>query len=270
MIMINANTKIGTVLKQHPGALDAIVSISPKFAKLRNPVLRKLMAGRASIAMASKIGGCSIKDFFNKLEPLGFVADNKKVVEEKEDKVAVPDYLRDIHPEQIIKLDVRPVLEGGKDPLNLILEKIKGLQTGQVLEIINSFVPTPLILLLRKKGFESYVEEIDDNLVQTYFYQTTEVALSTAAQKEYSAEGWDKILQQYEGKIQTTDVRQLEMPLPMMTILEKLDSLPADEALFVYHKRIPIFLLPELTERKFDYRIKEISEAEVHLLIFRP
>jgi uncharacterized protein (DUF2249 family) len=58
------------------------------------------------------------------------------------------------------------------------------------------------------------------------------------------------------------------MPLPMMTILEALDTLAAGTALYVYHKRIPVFLLPELAQRKFDYRIKEISAGEVHLLIF--
>jgi hypothetical protein len=55
----------------------------------------------------------------------------------------------------------------------------------------------------------------------------------------------------------------------MHTILEALDSLPANEALFVYHKRIPVFLLPELEERKFTYRINEVSDAEVHLLIYK-
>lgn len=64
MMTINANTKIGAILKRHPAALDVIVGISPKFEKLRNPILRKLMAGRASIAMASKIGGCSVDVFF--------------------------------------------------------------------------------------------------------------------------------------------------------------------------------------------------------------
>jgi hypothetical protein len=66
----------------------------------------------------------------------------------------------------------------------------------------------------------------------------------------------------------TVDVRHLEMPQPMLTILAELDQLPADKALFVYHKRIPVFLLPELSDRKLDYRIQEISEGEVHLLIF--
>jgi len=73
----------------------------------------------------------------------------------------------------------------------------------------------------------------------------------------------------FKNNIQTIDVRSLEMPLPMLTILDALDKLPAENALYVYHKRIPVFLLPELSERKFDYRIKEISAGEVHLLIFR-
>ena len=267
---IDANTKIGEILKQCPAALDAIVSISPKFEKLRNPILRKLMAGRASIAMASKIGGCSINDFFSKLEPLGFVANKEKVAEEKEDKAGVPDYLRNISPEKIIKLDVRPVIETGKDPLSQILEKIKSLQPGQILQIINSFEPAPLIFLLKKQGFESTTETISDNLVHTYFYKTKETGQIAPTDKDYSSSGWDELMNRYEGKLQITDVRQMEMPLPMLTILEALEKLPSDKALFVYHKRIPVFLLPELRERKLDYRIKEICEGEVHLLIFKP
>jgi hypothetical protein len=65
------------------------------------------------------------------------------------------------------------------------------------------------------------------------------------------------------------DVRHLEMPQPMITILDNLDHLPNETALYVYHKRIPVFLLPELAQRGFEYRIKEIQDGEVHLLIFR-
>jgi uncharacterized protein (DUF2249 family) len=65
------------------------------------------------------------------------------------------------------------------------------------------------------------------------------------------------------------DVRNLEMPMPMMTILENLETLPECKALFVYHKRIPVFLLTELKDRDFDYRIKEIQDGEVYLLIFK-
>jgi hypothetical protein len=59
------------------------------------------------------------------------------------------------------------------------------------------------------------------------------------------------------------------MPLPMITILDELDELEKDRALFVYHKRIPVFLLPEMKERKMDFRIKEMGINEFHILIFR-
>jgi uncharacterized protein (DUF2249 family) len=75
-------------------------------------------------------------------------------------------------------------------------------------------------------------------------------------------------LKSFGDHIQKVDVRHLEMPQPMHTILEALDHLSSGTALYVYHKRIPVFLLPELVQRGFDYRIKEIKDGEVHLLIF--
>jgi hypothetical protein len=60
---INADTKIGAILKENPEALEAIVSISTRFEKLRNPLLRKIMAPRTTLSMASRVGGCSVSDF---------------------------------------------------------------------------------------------------------------------------------------------------------------------------------------------------------------
>ncbi len=270
MITINANTKIASLLKQHPDALETIVSISPKFTKLRNPLLRKVIAGRTSIAMASKLGGCSVDEFFNKLQPLGFEIDKTAVAFDKAgENKSVPEFMKNIHADKIIELDVRPVIETGKDPLNIILQKVNALETGYVLKIINSFEPTPLMHLLGKQGFESYTETINDDLLYTYFYKRSDKPLQFENRVTAYSEGWDEILNRFNVKLKTVDVRNLEMPLPMHTILEALNTLPKDKALFVYHKRIPVFLLPELEEQDFSYRIKEISDAEVHLLIYK-
>jgi len=264
---INANTKIAAILKQHPDALDAIVSISSKFEKLRNPLLRKIMAGRTSLAMASKIGGCSVNDFFVKLQPLGFEIDSTaQVIEKPADKM--PEVFTTLKKEQIVILDVRPVLAAGNDPLNLILEKVNSLEAGKCLKIINTFEPTPLIIMLEKKGFVTYTDTISDELIETYFYKKSDNKNEINPVVNASG-GWDEIMQQYNNKLQTIDVRAMEMPLPMLTILDALEKLPSNHALYVYHKRIPVFLLPELAEKKFDYRIKEISDGEVHLLIFK-
>src|SRR5687768_15970314 len=173
MMTINADTKISALLKQNPDALEAIVSISPKFIKLRNPLLRKLIAGRTSIAMASKIGGCNVNDFLNKLQPLGFEIDKSAVTNNGEEEKPIPEFLKNIQQGKIVDLDVRPVIETGKDPLNIILQKVKALEQGAVLRIINSFEPTPLMHLLGKQGFQSYAEKIRDELVYTYFYKQT-------------------------------------------------------------------------------------------------
>ncbi len=268
MKTINGSTKIAVLLKENPDALEAIISISPKFNKLRNPLLRKLMAARTSINMASKVGGCTVNDFFKKLKPLGFTIDKNIIADDNSDQKQVPEFVQYITVANIVELDVRAEIESGKDPLNLIMKAVKQLQPGQVLKLINSFEPVPLMLLLEKQGFESCAETINDNLVHTFFHKNQATQIKEADTSK-AGEGWDEMLQRFTGKMETVDVRQLEMPLPMLTILDALDKLPEEKALYVIHKRIPVFLLPELTERKFDYRIKEVGDGEVYLLIFR-
>lgn len=267
-MIINANTKISQLLKQNGNALEAIVSINPKFEKLRNPLLRKVMAPRTTIATASKIGGCSVDEFFQKLKPLGFEIDSNTGAAEEKKKAASP-FITQLNKEQIIELDVRPVIESGRDPLSIIMDTVKKIQPGQVLKIINTFEPTPLILLLEKKGFESYVDTIGEDLVETYFHKKTTGETEIATQAAAASSDWEMVLHGFGEKIQEIDVRRLEMPQPMLTIFGALDRISSDTALYVYHKRIPVFLLPELVQRGLDYRIKEIKDGEVHLLIFR-
>lgn len=268
MTKINAHTKISTLLKANPEALEAIISLSPKFNKLRNPILRKLMASRTSIAMAGKVAGVSVNDFFEKLQPLGFEVDENTTTENEIISAPLPEFLKNALKENITELDVRPVIESGNDPFNLIIKTVKQIPQAGILKLVNSFEPVPLIPILTKQGFEYYVETVSDNLVNTYFFKKDNKAIIEPSNVS-KAEDWQSKMDYYNGRLVTIDVREMEMPLPMMTILEELEKLPAEKALFVYHKRIPVFLLPELKERHFEYRINEISEAEVHLLIYK-
>lgn len=58
--------------------MEAIISISANFEKLRNSLLRRLLAGRTSISMACRIAECEVVDFFEKMKPLGFVPEGQK------------------------------------------------------------------------------------------------------------------------------------------------------------------------------------------------
>src|SRR6185312_8059830 len=265
---INSNTKISKILKQNPDALERIISITPRFEKLRNPLLRKLMAARTSIGMASNIAGISVENFFEKLQPLGFEPDRETEPESNTRKSKLPAYFTSLRAAQIIDFDVRPIIEAGEDPLSAITKKVKSIRQTCALKIINFFEPKPLISLLKKQGFDSFVNKVDEETVETYFYKRNDVEVEIKAE-ENNSEGWDGLIKKFEGKMQVVDVRQLEMPQPMMTILSAIEKLPEYDALLVYHKRIPVFLLPELKERKFDYRINELTANEVRLLIFK-
>lgn len=274
-MLVNERTKIATLLKHHPDALETIIKLRPDFKKLRNPILRTLMAGRTTIAMAAKIGGCKPADFFAALTLLGFEREYLSPADAPKgdlDPQPKPAYLQHTQPDQFIRFDVREILAKGSDPLKAIQQKVKSISSGQVLVIINSFEPTPLIKLLEKQGFTSYVNPVDTDTIETFFYKINKD--DQAAPEVYSApknnsDDWSTVMKQYEGNCIEVDVRELEMPQPMMTILEKLETLPADHALYVHHKRVPVYLLEELKERAFDYRINDVQDGEVYLLIFR-
>jgi uncharacterized protein (DUF2249 family) len=269
-MLINEQTKIAALLKHNPDALEAIVAISPDFKKLRNPILRKLMAGRTSISMASKIGGCQPEEFFIALEKIGFEVDRHvEQVEETTERKPIPDVLKKIPSEKIINFDVREMLATGTDPLKLIQQKIKELKQDQALKIVNNFVPVPLIKLLEKQGFQSFVDCVSTEQIDTYFYGRNTIAENEESTDTTNNTDWEILCNKFQNNLVEIDVRNLEMPMPMMTILESLEALPECKALFVYHKRIPVFLLTELKDRDFDYRIKEIQDGEVYLLIFK-
>jgi hypothetical protein len=53
----------------------------------------------------------------------------------------------------------------------------------------------------------------------------------------------------------------------MIKILDSLSQLQSDTALFVYHKKIPVYLLPELKERHFQHVIRHVADG-VQLIIY--
>ncbi len=183
--------------------------------------------------------------------------------------MAIPQYISELKKEHVHELDVRPVIAGGKDPFSIIMERVKTLEAGQALKIINTFEPVPLIRILEKQGFNTFVDTINEKWIETYFCKPNKIEIKSIEPEQPDETCWQTSLEKYKDKLQTLDVRNLEMPLPMTSILETLENLPEDQALFVYHKRLPVFLLPELAERKFEFRSNETVNGEVELLIFK-
>ena len=273
MLRIDLDTKIGSIIKANKEAIEAIASIAPPFQKLKNPILRRFIASRVSLREAIEMGNCTIVDFKRVLEPLGFFFDLNSMVDPNPSaSLAQPEWLESLSEADIIRLDVRPLIENGKDPLRIITDQYQSLQTGQVLCVINSFVPSPLIALLGKKEAQSYVQNIERNCYYCWFYKNEVEAkniksISPGISSVEPVEFEQLISSSNSDKLRTIDVRGLPMPIPMERILEALQQLPTDEKLYVYHHRVPLYLLEELQQQNYSIVLSTYDDEDIRLLI---
>jgi len=259
-VLVTINTKISTLIKENSEVVDAIASLNPHFKKLKIPLLRKALAPRVTVADAARIGGVTVQEFLNKLKEIGFEVENDSAISTKENTVIMDK-------SNMLSFDVRSLIASGTDPFKEIMKKIKILNENQTLEIINTFEPIPLINVLKSKGFTSEVIRKNE-LVYTYFQKTCgSFNLEDENSNSISENNFDDVYKTNIGKMEYVDVRHLEMPEPMTTILEKLENMQEGFCLLVDHKKVPQFLLPELKERKFEILYNKISENHIQLLI---
>ncbi len=265
---INSKTRISDIIKENEGAIDTIATINKHFKKLKNPILRKVLAPRVTIADAAKIGGVSVELLLDRLSSIGFeIAE----IASKEPQNYSPQEENHFKEKELIEFDARPELEKGVDPFKSIMRELKSLSDGKVLKIINTFEPLPLIKIMSKKGY-AYNVERKNNLVYTYFTKINGESSSHELPQEViedDPELFDSLMKRFKDKIKEVDVRQLEMPLPMVTILQEIEIINPEEALYVHHKRIPQFLLSELEQRGYNLVGKKTDEANTKLIIYK-
>ena len=74
---------------------------------------------------------------------------------------------------QFKRLDVRPLLKRGEEPLSAILKRVQEIAPGDGLIVIAPFLPSPLIELLGSQGFQSKVERGEAESWIVYFWRKT-------------------------------------------------------------------------------------------------
>ncbi len=174
--------------------------------------------------------------------------------------------------ENVITLDVRPILASGVDPFDAIMAKLKEIDKKETLLVINTFEPVPLLNILKTKGYRYEVERPEKGIVHTYLISDEsnkkENPLDNISSENREL-AFEDLEQKFKGRIKEIDVRDLEMPMPMVTVLETLEQLNQGEALFVHHARLPQYLLPELENREYKLVTKEIDDENIKLIIYK-
>lgn len=263
---IDNNTKISAIVKHNNASIEAIASVAKPLEKLKNPILRRIMASRVTLAEAAMMGGCNIDQLINALKPLGYEYNPAGIHSIKTDQQE-PAWINE-YPH--LNFDVRDLLSSGTDPLKQIMHRYSALGTGEILCIINTFAPTPLVELLKSKGADAFVRKINESEFHTFFLkrsQDKEARKEVNPLNHHTEQSFSALVEKFNGRYHAIDVRQLEMPLPMQTILKEIRQLPVDKALYVFHKKVPVYLLDELYSLNFITHINEIADGDVRLLI---
>jgi len=270
-VKISSKTKISKLIDENEKTIEVIGSINKHFKKLNNPFLRKTLASRVSIAEAARIGGVPVCVMIDKLLEIGFETVDECGCESVSpaDKYRLNNKTNSMRKERVIEMDVRPILEGGVDPFEAIMAKLKTMDDNETLLIINTFEPIPLLNLLKKKGYVYETERPENGLVYTYLEKDASETENEVKEVVKEAAAFDDVASRFKNSMKEIDVRDLEMPMPMVTILEALEQLNDGQALYVHHKKLPQYLIPEMEDRGYKWVSDEIDDDNIKLIIFK-
>ncbi|KQY94013.1 universal stress protein [Paenibacillus sp. Root52] len=191
----------------------------------------------------------------------------------------------------IVELDVRPHLSKKLEPFQLIMDTVKGLQPEDVFVLHAPFKPTPLLGILKLKGYSNSSErKSSDHWVTTFIHKKNKKGAKalSAQQLESDKPTFDISLESDEEACQgrpegatglmesdkqakaatiTLDNRGLEPPQPMMRTLAALERCKPGDVVFIHNDRVPVFLIEELNNLGCLYAVEDQADGTAKVRI---
>lgn len=165
-IIISPKTKVRELLDAYPALEPVLMSMSPAFEKLRNPVLRNTVARVATLQQVSIVGGVNIDEMINRLrEEAGqsFNDSNSETIDYR--TAEKPEWLDNSRIKY--RYDATAVINLGESPMKEILRLAGMLKPGEILELQTPFIPAPIIDILKSKGYIIHTI-VNKDLILTY------------------------------------------------------------------------------------------------------
>lgn len=267
---ILASWKISEVLWRYPETLEILLNVSPAFAPLRNPLLRRVQSRLVTVAQAAQIAGLESAALVHRLNlAVGLTApDNAARGTLAPSTDATPPWVG--RAPIAVELDARRFHRRGEEPFQAIMTAVARVPVGWVFRLRNTFEPVPLYDVLGKRGFIPWTCRLGPDDWEVWF-------LNDGAGREQPADAKSKASQPKPSlnwatadSTLTIDVRDLVPPEPMIKILETLTALPPGGTLLVRHVRRPMHLYPRLDELGYRHETRELGPEQIEVLIQKP
>ncbi len=162
--------KVSQLLKDYPELEKTLLSLSPAFAKLKNPVLRRTVAKVTSLRQAAKVANLKLSTMINALrQEAGLSTLNDLTENDMSISTQPPEWFS--RSAVTVSFDAREKIENGESPLEDVMKKLNVLSSGEILELTTSFIPAPLIDAAGKKNYTCWTQKKEDDLFKSYFIQ---------------------------------------------------------------------------------------------------
>lgn len=166
-LQITQQTRIGEFLETYPELEELLISLSPAFEKLKNPVLRRTIGKVATFQQVAVVGNIPLETIFNSLRNAAGQNQSNNIMSTNNNLQEKPSWFDITLVSET--LDAREMLQAGQHPLAEAINKTSGMKPGEIFELITPFTPMPLIEKIMDKGFSAYVDTITDSEIHTYF-----------------------------------------------------------------------------------------------------
>ena len=153
---IQLQTKIAALLEAYPSLEGTLLEMSPAFAKLRNPVLRRTVAKVADLRQAAKIAGISPVVMLQTLRQAANLPVDDDCTENNVKTVTAnkPEWFDEA--KIAVRFNAIPFIESGQNPVQHIIRLSEHLKAGEIMELTAPFKPVPVIEILESKDFDTF------------------------------------------------------------------------------------------------------------------
>ena len=258
-MVILSSTKVKEAIEKYPELKDVLIDISPKFKKLKNPLIFRLVSRWATFSDVAKLGGLSICELLHRV--------NRAVGKEKELFESAPECIKEMKREEKPAEEKKPDwIEEAKETLiydvrnrddfflNELIEAANNLKDGQVLKIINSFYPAPLIEMLKESGYSVYAEE---EAVEKF-------CVYIKSREKATDENWlDK-----KEEFQLLDVRGWKED-PFTTIIKMANDTPPGSGFKLIQIFEPVPLINLIEPLGFETHVEKKGMFEYHIYFYK-
>ena len=169
---ITPSTTVHNLLKEYPELEDKLIGLAPPFKKLRNPALRNSVAKVATLKHIASVGNIPLAELINNIRNEVGQPVSPEAFESEDYFTAKPDWFStDKITVSLVEGEV-----GDKDKMTVVavLREAKKLKSGEIIELITTFLPAPGIDSMTAKGYSVWTTKSDGDTIRTYFMKDFE------------------------------------------------------------------------------------------------